>query len=89
MDDNIIAFPAPVVPLRVVPEQTRCQKHAGNALLAVEHDGRVYSLATLLARLPDALLDELDELVPQTAQQAWDLVVRRWPRIAQAAVDRG
>nr|WP_321986317.1 hypothetical protein [uncultured Lichenicoccus sp.] len=88
MDDNVIAFPAPVVPLRVEPVRGPQPVHAEPPLLAVEHDGRVYSLATLLARLPDALLDELDELVPQSAQQAWDLVVRRWPRIAQAAVER-
>lgn len=88
MDDNVIAFPAPVVPLRVKPIRSPCQPGAETPLLAVEHDGRIYSLATLLARLPDALLDELDEQVPQSAQQAWDLVVRRWPRIAQAAVDR-
>ncbi|WP_428374487.1 hypothetical protein [Lichenicoccus sp.] len=88
MDDNVIAFPAPVVPLRVEPAGNTRRAQAGTSLLAVEHDGRIYSLATLLARLPDALLDELDELVPQSAQQAWDLVVRRWPRVARAAVDR-
>ncbi len=88
MDDNVIAFPAPVVPLRVEPAPSASRTQAETSLLAVEHDGRIYSLATLLARLPDSLLDELDELVPQSAQQAWDLVVRRWPRIAQAAVDR-
>ncbi|TLU74200.1 hypothetical protein [Lichenicoccus roseus] len=89
MVDNVIAFPAPVVPLRIATSPRMGTPREEPPLLAVEHDGRVYSLATLLARLPDALLDELDELVPQSAQQAWDLVVRRWPRIAQAAVDRG
>jgi len=33
-----------------------------------------------------AALDELYALVPQSSQAAWDLVVRRWPRIVDAAV---
>ena len=77
---EVIPFPAPVVRLHVPPPPP-----VAAPLLAVEHDGRVYSLATLLARLPDPVLDELDALVPRSAQEAWDFVVRRWPRIADAA----
>jgi hypothetical protein len=82
---SVIPFPAPVVRLQVEPVPTA----APSPLLAVEHDGAVYSFATLLARLPDAVLDELDAMVPRSAQEAWDCVVRRWPRIAEAAIRAG
>lgn len=81
MGENVIVFPAPVVRLRVTPPAP-----VPRPLVAVEHDGRVYSLTTLLARLPDDVLDELDALVPATAQETWDLVVRRWPLAARAAL---
>ena len=77
---EVIPFPAPVVRFHIEPGPP-----AVVPLLAVEHDGAVYSLATLLARLPDRILDELDAMVPRSAQESWDFVVRRWPRIADAA----
>ncbi len=82
MSHNVVPFPAPVVRLHI---EHRRQITTGE-LLAVENDGRVYSLAALLARLPDHVLDEIDALVPGSAQETWDLVVRRWPRLAKAAV---
>ncbi|WP_428392511.1 hypothetical protein [Lichenicoccus sp.] len=80
---SVIPFPAPVVRLHIVPlpQPTR-------PLLVVEHDGALYSLATLLARLPDTVLDELDAMVPASAQEAWDWVVRHWPRVAEQAARR-
>lgn len=85
MPAEIIPFPAPVVPI-LVPLTAPVRHPAG--FLAVEHDGRVYSLAALLARLPNEILDELDALVPASAQATWDEVVKRWPRIAQAVAGR-
>ncbi len=83
MPSDIIPFPAPVVRLRLEQAGVADSPHS---LLAVEHDGRIYSLATLLARLPAAVLDELDNLVPRSAQETWDVVVRRWPTAARVAV---
>ena len=70
----IIPFPALVVHLRVEPRPV------------VEHDGSLYLLAARLERLPDHVLADVDALVPWTAQATWDLVARRWPRWAKAAV---
>lgn len=81
MADNIIPFPAPVVRLHIEP----CRTVERGDLLVVEHDGRLYSLGALFPRLPDHVLDEIDALVPRSAQETWDLVVRRWPRLAKAA----
>ena len=81
VSDNIIPFPAPVVRLHIEPHRPIER----GELLVVEHDGRLYSLAALLARLPDHVLDEIDALVPAASQETWDLVVRRWPRLAKAA----
>ena len=81
LSDNIIPFPAPVVHLHIEP----CRLIERGDLLAVEHDGRLYSLGALFARLPDHVLDEIDALVPRSSQETWDLVVRRWPRLAKAA----
>ena len=81
MSDNVIPFPAPMVRLNIEPR--RCVERG--ELFAIEHDGRLYSLAALFARLPDHVLDEIDALVPGSAQETWDLVVRRWPRLAKAA----
>ena len=81
MENAVIQFPAAVVPLRFKPSHTAASEMS---LLAVEHDGAVHSLATLLARLPNDVLDELDALVPRSAQEIWDLVVRRWPKLAKA-----
>ena len=78
MPDNIIPFPAPVVRLHIEP----CHTVERGDLLVVEHDGRLYSL---FARMPDHVLDEIDALVPRSAQETWNLVVRRWPRLAKAA----
>ena len=78
---EVIPFPAPVVRFHVAPPPP-----AAASLLAVEHDGAIHSLATLLARLPDPVLDELDAMVPRSAQELWDFVIRRWPRLAAAAV---
>lgn len=82
MPSNVIPFPAPVVRLHIEPRRSIER----GELLAVEHNGRLYSLAALLARLPDHVLDEIDALVPRSAQETWDLVVRRWPLWAKAAV---
>lgn len=65
MSDNVIPFPAPVVRLRIEPRRLV----ARGELPAVEHDGRLYSLAALLARLPDHVLDEIDALVRRSAQE--------------------
>lgn len=81
LSDNVIPFPVQVVRLRVEPHRPVER----GELLAVEYDGRLYSLAALLARLPDHVLDEIDALVPRSAQETWDLVGRRWPRLAKAA----
>ena len=83
MPSEIIPFPIPVVRLTVEPV---APPQPQGRLLAIEHDGQSYSLASLLARLPDDILDELDALVPRSAQETWDLVFRRWPRVAKAAV---
>lgn len=83
MPADIIPFPAPVVHLKMDQPAAAEPKHG---LLAVEHDGRVYSLAALLARLPSDVLDELDNLVPRSSQETWDLVVRRWPHLAGAVI---
>ena len=82
MPNNVIPFPAPVVRLHIEPHRPIER----GELLAVEHDGRLYSLAALLARLPDHVLDEVDAVVPSSAQETWDLVVRRWPKVAKSAV---
>ena len=79
----IISFPAPVVHLHVEP---RPAVELRRAQVVVEHDGSLYLLATLLERLPDHVLADVDALVPWTAQATWDLVVRRWPLWAKAAV---
>lgn len=81
MSENVIPFPAPVVRLNVEPHRSIQQ----NELLAVERDGHIYSLSTLLARLPGQVLNEIDALAPASAQETWDLVVRRWPRLGKAA----
>ena len=81
VSDNVIPFPATVIRLQIEPRRPIER----GELLVVEHDGRLYSLASLLARLPDHVLDEIDALVPQSSQATWDLVVRRWPRLAKAA----
>ena len=83
MPSEVIPFPAPVVPLHIARAAAPVDDRL---LLVVEHDGRPYSFATLLARLPDAVLDELDALVPRSAQETWDLVVRRWPKLAKAVI---
>ena len=83
MPAEIIQFPAPVVRLVVEPIPPQPPRMR---LLVVEHDGQNYSLASLLARLPNDILDELDALVPRSAQETWDLIFRRWPRVAKAAV---
>jgi hypothetical protein len=81
LSDNIILFRAPVMHLHIEP----CRPIKRGDLLVVEHDGRLYSLGALFARLPDHVLDEIDALVPRSSQETWDLVVRRWPRLAKAA----
>ena len=80
----IIPFPAPVVHLHVelgpAVELRRPQ-------VVVEHDGRLYLLAALLEQLPDRVLADVDGLVPRTAQETWDLMVRLWPLWAKVALN--
>lgn len=76
--NNVILFPAMRVrSIRPVP-----QPAAVPPGLLVDHDGRLYSIRALLALLPPALLADIAEAVPHSAQEAWDLCCRRWPNVA-------
>ncbi len=51
--------------------------------MLVDHAGRTYRLADLLARLSPAKLAEIEASMPRSGQAAWDEVVRRWPALAE------
>lgn len=81
MSHEMVACPPPTVPLPVAT----LAPPALEALLVVEHDGRLYNLLLLLPMLPGRVLDELEALAPQSPQETWDLVARLWPALAEAA----
>ena len=49
----------------------------------VEHNGRAYRLADLLAHLRPLKLARIEATAPRSGQAAWDEVVRRWPALAE------
>lgn len=79
---NVIRFPTQ---LRIVPLEPPAPG-ADDGVQLVDHDGRLYALHRLLTRLPVAVRDELAIAMPRTGQEAWDLIVRRWPEVATRIV---
>jgi len=88
MSNAVLAFPAPVVPIIVQQPPAALAPSDREELLIVEHDGRLHNLLLLLPQLPGRVLDELEALAPRSGQEAWDLVARLWPALADAAASR-
>ena len=79
MTDTIVPF-LPRPRMVAVPVDTPAAEGAAPAL--VEHNGRAYRLAELMARMTEADLCQIEATAPRTAQATWDEVVRRWPALA-------
>jgi hypothetical protein len=65
--------PAPVLPLE-------------HELALIEHDGRMYDLASLVEHLSLQEAQEIGAAAPRSGQDMWDAVVRRWPSLAAEIV---
>ena len=72
---SVVALPDEIPEPPVVPEPA-----------LVDHGGRTYRLAELLACLSPAKLVEIEATMPRSGQAAWDEVVRRWPGLAEEIV---
>ena len=72
--------------LRVVKATADALSQEDATLVLVEHGGRAYLLANLMARLSPAKQEQIKATVPRSGQAAWDEVVRRWPALADLIV---
>lgn len=83
MIDNVIPFPPR---LRMVSASGDPPSPELVETVLVDHGGRAYPLAALLACLSLAKLAEVEATLPRTGQATWDEVVRRWPALAEEIV---
>ena len=54
----------------------------------VEHDGRLYDALSLMRQLSAEHLQIIADFNPRSAQEAWDLVTRSWPAMADSFASR-
>ena len=83
MRGGIVPFPPQ---LRVVRAPVDWPSPEQVEPVLVDHGGRTYRLADLMAPLSTAELEQVEAAPPRSGQEAWDLVVRRWPALAEEIV---
>ena len=53
----------------------------------VDYRGNLYPLESLIKRLSLEYIRELQRAAPRSGQEAWDLVDKRWPELAEIIAD--
>jgi hypothetical protein len=81
--DNLIQFPKL---LRVVPIDLTPSLPLEHELALIEHDGRMYDLASLVQQLSPQEVQDIGAAAPRSGQEMWDAIVRRWPALAAEIV---